>query len=104
MRERHRYEAGGRRAAAILALAALLTAGVAIAGPSEDIVYGGIVERVANGAVYVNGKEFQITGVPVKNLNGKNVAFHEIVPGKYAQIHTTRGRILEVLVFDPIPR
>lgn len=104
MAEKRRYEAGGRRASAILALAALLTAGMAFAGPSADIVFGGIVERVANGAVYVDGKEFRIAGVPVKNLSGKDVAFQEITPGKYAQIHTTKGRILEVLVFDPILR
>jgi hypothetical protein len=104
MEERHGYRAGGRKAAAILALAALLTAGMALAGPSSDIVFGGIVERVMNGAVYINGKEYRISGVPLKDLNGKDVAFQEIVPGKYAQIHTTKGRILEVLVFDPMPR
>lgn len=104
MTEKRRYETGGRRAAPILALAALLTSGMALAGPSADVVFGGIVERVANGAVYVDGKEFRIAGVPVKNLNGKDVAFKEIVPGKYAQIHTTKGRILEVLVFDPTLR
>lgn len=101
---KERYVAEGRSAAAVLALAALLTGGLAFAGPPADIVFGGIVERVENGAVYVNGKEFKIAGVPVKDLNGKNVAFKEIVPGKYAQIHTTKGGIIEVLVFDPTLR
>lgn len=104
MKERHGYVAEGRSAAAVLALAALLTGGLTFAGPPADIVFGGIVERVENGALFVNGQEFHIAGVPVKNLNGKNVAFKEIVPGKYAEIHTTKGRILEVLVFDPMLR
>ena len=104
MKERRGYLAEGRKAAAVLALAALLAGGSASAGPPADIVFGGIVERVENGSLVVNGKEFRVTGVPLKNLNGKSVAFKEIVPGKYAQIHTTKGRILEVLVFDPMLR
>lgn len=94
----------GPMMAAILLIAAISASGpVSAKGPDATVIEG-IIERVSGDTVYVDGKGYSLAGAGMKNLRGNPVGLHEVFAGKYIQIHTAKGKILDVLVFDPVKR
>jgi hypothetical protein len=83
-----------------LAWCFLVSAHPGVAGDVK--VVKGIVGTVAGNLIYLNGKSFNLTGIPVRNASGKELSMEDIVPGKKVGLFYRRGRVSSVLVYEPM--
>jgi len=72
-------------------------------GVAGDVkVVKGIVGSVAGNLIYLSGKSFDLTGIPVRNPSGKDLSIEDIAPGKKVELFYRRGRVSSVLVYEPM--
>jgi len=65
-------------------------------------VVKGIVGTVVGSTVYLNGKSIDLSGIPVRKASGTEQSLSDITPGKKIGLWYRRGRVISVLVYDPM--
>jgi hypothetical protein len=105
------------RIGAALVLLLMFSAGVAAAaGPagntgkkgvakpaSSKVIVQGDVERVSGDSIYIKGKEYRISGVPIEDPSGKAVKLGDVAPGNVAELFYYNRKLHHVLTYkDPL--
>lgn len=77
--------------------------GLSRPGVAGDVtVVKGIVGTVTGNLIYLNGKSFDLTGIPVRNPSGKELSLADITQGEKVGIYYRKGRVSSVLVYGPM--
>ena len=82
--------------------------GFCFLGLSRPVVAGdvqvvkGIVGTAAGNLIYLNGKSVDVSGIPVRNTSGAEQSLSAITPGKKVGLWYRRGRLVSVIVYQPM--
>lgn len=87
--------------AIVLLLSCFMIAGdVCLAG--DLAIVRGIVGSVSGTRVSLNGRSYDLAGIPLQNASGKERSIEDIRPGRKVALFHRRGVLTSVLVYDPM--
>lgn len=98
--------AATRAAVVLLAVTAVALAWAArparAANTADITIVSGIVKSVSATEIVVDGRTYNIAGVPVRTVKLKPVSPAELAPGTKVDLHFHRGRLTLVFVYPNI--